>query len=258
MSAQINELGARLAAARLAPERLANYPSPPPQNLEDAYLTQNAMIKAMGLAVVGWKIGATSQIAREMLDIDEPFSGPLFENFVKQSPATLDVDLGDLRIVEAEIGFCLKDAVPPRNKPYSREEVVEHIASVHPVFEVVNKRLPGDLRDDPCWLVADGGVDHAFIYGPGKRFDYSNDLATETVEVKVDGKAVTEGIGANALGDPLNVVLWLANHLSARNIGLKSGDWISTGLISGVVVLDPGSTITAQFKNLGFVSLNFS
>ncbi len=253
----INELGSSLARTRLASTRMDDYPCPPPEDTTQAYLVQDIMAANMGSAVVGWKIGVTSQVAREMLGMDEPLSGPLFEDFVMPSPAKFKVTPHDLRIVEAEIGYQMKHALEPRDEPYSKQEVMASIKTVHPVFEVVNKRLPGDLKDNACWLIADGGVDHGFIYGPGIDFDPTMDMSAETVTVSLDGEFVTNGIGANALGDPLNVVVWLANHLRGRNITLNANDWVSTGLIADVVVADAGSTIVAEFKNLGPVTLEF-
>jgi len=166
----IDALGAELARARLAPTRLPDYPCSPPENIDQAYLVQDIMASHMGSAVVGWKIGVTSKIAREMLGLSEPLSGPLFADFCLASPAKFKVGRQDLRIVEAEIGFRMKHDLVPRNAPYTTGEVADAIATVHPVFEIVNKRLPGDLKDNACWLIADGGVDHAFIYGSGIDF----------------------------------------------------------------------------------------
>ncbi len=251
----LNQLGCELARLRLAPTRLPDYPCPPPENFNQAYQVQDVMAAHMGSDVVGWKIGVTSKVAREMLGMEEPLSGPLFADFVQPSPAKFKIEPIDLRIIEAEIGFRMKYSLAPRSEPYSIEEAMAAIATVHPVFEVVNKRLPGDLKDNACWLIADGGVDHGFIYGPGTEFDPAMDLATETVRVTLDGQPVTEGIGANALGNPLNVVLWLANHLSGRNITLNAGDWVSTGLIADVVVGDAGSIIVAEYETLGSIRL---
>jgi len=251
----IDALGTELVRARLAPTRLADYPCSPPESIDQAYLVQDIMAAHMGSAVVGWKIGVTSKIAREMLGLDEPLSGPLFADFVMPSPAKFKVASEDLRIVEAEIGFRMGYDLAPRDTPYTTQEVAAAIATVHPVFEIVNKRLPGDLKDNACWLIADGGVDHAFIYGAGTDFDPAMNMAAETVSVSLDGKPATDGIGANALGDPLNVVVWLANHLSGRSITLKGGDWVSTGLLSDVVIADAGSIIVAEFQSLGSVSL---
>jgi len=251
----VDALGTELARARLAPARLTDYPCSPPESIEQAYLVQNIMAANMGSAIVGWKIGVTSKIARKMLGLDEPLSGPLFANFCLSSPAKFKVAPEDLGIVEAEIGFSMEHDLVPRNAPYTTQEVAAAIATVHPVFEIVNKRLPGDLKDNACWLIADGGVDHAFIYGPGSDFNPAMNMATETVSVKLDGEPATDGIGANALGDPLNVVVWLANHLSGRGITLKGGDWVSTGLLSDVVIANAGSFIVAEFQSLGSVSL---
>jgi 2-keto-4-pentenoate hydratase len=251
----LNELGCELARLRLAPTRLPDYPCLPPENFTQAYQVQDSMAAHMGSEVVGWKIGVTSKVAREMLGMEEPLSGPLFADFILPSPAKFKVETIDLRIIEAEVGFRMKHSLEPRNEPYSKQEAMAAIATVHPVFEVVNKRLPGDLKDNACWLIADGGVDQGFIYGPGTEYDPAMDLAAETVRVTLDGKFATDGIGANALGNPLNVVVWLANHLSARNITLNAGDWVSTGLIADVVVGDAGSIIIAEFETLGSIRL---
>jgi len=216
---------------------------------------QDVMAANMGSKVVGWKVGATSEVARKMLEVDEPFSGPLFNDFVMAGPAKFKVLPNDLRIVEAEIAFRMKHSLELRSEPYSQEEVAASIATVHPAFEIVNKRLPGDLKDNVCWLIADGGVDHAFIYGAGIEFDRSMDMSKQTVAVRLDGAPVTDGIGANALGNPLDVVVWLVNHLSGRNITLNAGDWVSTGLICDVVIVETGSIIVADFKGLGSISL---
>ncbi|PCJ86207.1 MAG: hypothetical protein COA52_15295 [Hyphomicrobiales bacterium] len=248
--------GAILAKARLNAKRLDDYPCPPPQTMEEAYAVQDVVTRALDTPIVGWKVGATAKAAREMLGVDEPFCGPLLEGFVLSAPGPISVTASDLRIVEAEIAFRMKRDLPSRNQPYAMDDIVDAIATVHPVFEIANKRLPGTIKDNVCWLVADGGVNQAFVYGPGVAFDPSMDMAAETVQVSVDGKAATTGIGATALGNPLAVVVWLANHLSGRNIVLKAGDWVSTGLICDVLTPDPGATLVADYKTIGSVQLN--
>lgn len=251
-------LGETLAKARLAGERLTEYPNEVPMDLAAAYTEQQAMADAMALPRVGWKVGVTSAAAREMLGLEEPFSGPMYAPYAMPSPAEFRVDANDLRIVEAEIGFRMKNDLVPRAEDYTLKEVSAAIATVHPVFELANKRLPGTAKDDARWLIADGALNQAFIYGAGVAFDSAMDLAAETVRVSVDGTFVTEGVGANALGNPLNVIEWLANHLSARGITLKAGDWVSTGLMCDVVFPDPGATVVAEFGSLGSVTLKLA
>lgn len=251
-------LGETLAKARLASVRLAEYPCEVPVDLAAAYDEQEAMADAMALPRVGWKVGVTSAAAREMLGLEEPFCGPMYAPYVMPSPAEFSVDATDLRIVEAEIGFRMKRDLAPRSGDFTSAEVAAAIATVHPVFELANKRLPGTAKDDARWLIADGALNQAFVYGAGVAFNPDMDLAAETVRVSVDGSFVTEGVGANALGNPLNVIEWLANHLSARGITLKAGDWVSTGLICDVVFPDPGATVQAEFSSLGKVTLHLT
>lgn len=250
--------GQLLAKARLNAERLDDYPCPTPTSLDEAYAIQDAMIEAMQLPIAGWKIGCTSQAARTALGIDEPISGPIFETFVSPGPAAVPVGENDLRIVEAEIGLRLKRDLGPRDTAYTKADVLDAIATVHPMFEVANKRLPGSQKEAAVWIVADGAINQAIIFGNGIPFDADMDLANETVKVIVDGVQATDGIGSNALGGPLEVLVWIANHLSDRGIGLKANDLVSTGLICDLLQPDQGATIVAEFSTIGTLSLKLS
>ncbi len=72
-----------------------------------------------------------------------------------------------------------------------------------------------------------------------------------------DGEAVADGVGANALGDPLNVLEWTANHLSALGDGIRAGEVVSTGTCTGLTPIAPGETLVADFGDLGRVEVRF-
>ncbi len=69
---------------------------------------------------------------------------------------------------------------------------------------------------------------------------------------------MAEGVGANALGDPLNVLEWTANHLSALGDGIKAGEVVSTGTCTGVTPIAAGETLIADFGTLGRVEVRSS
>ena len=48
----------------------------------DAYAIQRIMIAESGSTVIGWKIGATVDALMDVLGVDKPFIGPLFEEFL--------------------------------------------------------------------------------------------------------------------------------------------------------------------------------
>ena len=75
------------------------------------------------------------------------------------------------------------------------------------------------------------------------------------VVVDFRGGTITSNVGANALGDPLNVIEWTANHLSALRHGIKAGEVVSTGTCTGVTPVAPGETLIADFGTLGRVEV---
>jgi len=74
--------------------------------------------------------------------------------------------------------------------------------------------------------------------------------------VTIDGTVAAETTG-NSGGDPLRLLTALANHCAHRTGGLREGDMITTGSITGVTFAKPGATVTADFGPLGAVRLEF-
>ncbi|MDU8928692.1 fumarylacetoacetate hydrolase family protein [Alisedimentitalea sp. MJ-SS2] len=251
----IQETGQTLAEARKAGEKLAKYPGARPANLARAFSVQEAMIAAMGRDIVGWKVGLTSEKAQEICGYGAPLAGPVFAGDSHEDGVVLPVLAGDLGILEAEIGLRMATDLPPRATPYTRDEVISAIGTVLPMIEWVNKRLPGGLREDAEWIVADGVMNRCVICGSERPFHAGLDLAQTSVQAEVDGQSVTEGVGANAMGGPLEVLTWLAGDLNARGRGLKAGEVISTGLVCDVIQAVPGTQVSAAVAGIGTVTL---
>ena len=252
---QSETLGRKLAEARRAGRKLSTYPAEKPAGTGDAFAVQEAMIRAMGVPVAGWKVGLTSVRAQALCGVDQPLAGPVFADALFDSGVELPLVEGDLGVLEAEIGFRMGTDLPPRPAPYGRDEVVPAIAAAVPVFEWVNKRLPGGLMEAPEWIIADGVINRLLVKGVDVGFRPEMDFATETVQVSKNGVPVTQGIGANALGDPLEVMVWLANDLRMRGKGLRTGEVVATGLISDVVEAEAGAEFEAVFGEIGAVRL---
>ena len=97
----------------------------------------------------------------------------------------------------------------------------------------------------------------ASILGDPQEHWRTIDFPNHPVQLLVNHKIVSEGNGANVLGNPLNVMAWLANHLQSRGLSLKSGDIVTTGTACDVYNAEAGDNITADFGELGAVSLSF-
>jgi 2-keto-4-pentenoate hydratase len=73
--------------------------------------------------------------------------------------------------------------------------------------------------------------------------------------VEHNGEIVGTYTGAEVMGDPLNALAWLANHLGPRGLALEPGEVVMSGSISGALRPKPGDTVRARFARLGSVSV---
>ena len=74
----------------------------------------------------------------------------------------------------------------------------------------------------------------------------------QAVTLSVNGAvAVQHATWGNPAGDPLRLLVWLANE-GARSLGgLRAGHWVKTGSCTGTVLVAPGAEVVADFPGLG-------
>ena len=228
-----------------------------PGTIDEAYAVQDGLAARAGLAVAGYKIGATNARVQARFGVDAPFSGRLFADFVGESPLHVPPGRVNFHTVEPEFDFVMGRALAPRAAPYSREEVREAVASVHPAIEVPDSRYADWLSMSAADLIADNAIAGLLCLGPAAEGGLTHDLAAQPVIVRVNGAPASEGAGRNVLGDPWNVLVWLANHLSARNATLEAGHIVTTGSATDIVRCRPGDAVTADFGPLGEVEVRF-
>ena len=228
-----------------------------PQNLAEAYAVQDVMAQALGAlgspGLGGWKVGAPAPDATPLF---APM--PLVGGFLTTG-STLGPSFSRLRGVEAELAFLLGRDLPPRNEPYSQDEVLAAIASAHPAIEILESAFVDPDAVDPLSKTADLQMHSGFAYGPAVAGWQSLNLAEETLEVLIDGvlrfeRRATEDAGPYLLG----LVTWLANEAQDRTAGLKAGQWITTGSWCGKLHASPGSSVEVRFSQLGMVAINFA
>lgn len=228
-----------------------------PDTIEQAYAVQDGLAASAGLAVAGYKIGATNDRVQARFGVDAPFSGRLFAEFVGESPLDVPAGCVNFHAIEPEFDFVMGRALAPRATPYTSEEVRQAVASVHPAIEVPDSRYTDWLSMTAADLIADNAIAGLLCLGPAAEGGLAHDLAAQPVIVRRNGEAVSEGAGRNVLGDPWNVLVWLANRLSARGATLEAGHIVTTGSATDIVQCRPGDTVTADFGPLGEVAIRF-
>jgi 2-keto-4-pentenoate hydratase len=224
-----------------------------PKTQDEAYGVQEAIAALSGLPRCGYKVGSTSEEAQRLLGTDEPGLGVLLAPFVHESPARIGIVPEQMPAVEGEFAFRMGRDLPPRAEAYTMAEIADAIEGLAGAIEVVGTRFSGGLSGKGRLLTtADGGVNIALATGRWSKFS-GQDLRAHRVAMTINDDLKGAGAGDRALGDPLNVLLWTANHLSTRRIGLKVGDVISTGTCTGLDFIQRGDVVRADFGALGAV-----
>lgn len=233
-----------------------------PTTLDEAYALQDIMAMGMStdrldtgkstLPVGGWKIGAPAPDATPLFSAMPPWGG------YASSGDRISKSLKRLRGVEAEIAFLLGKDLPSRANPYSREEVIDAIASAHPAIELLESAFLDPDKVDRFSVIGDLQMNGGFAHGAAVPNWKAVGLAEESVEVVVDGTRRFEGKASNSAGtDLIRLVTWLANEGSYRTGGLQSGQWITTGSWSGKTLAKSGSAVEVRFSSFGEVNLTF-
>ncbi len=242
-------------------ERFA--PLPPglaPHSAEDAYAIQDAYValRAHSLgAIAGYKIALSSKEMQRFVGVDAPQAGVLLEQTVRRSPARVRASEYVRLIVEFEIAVQLAVDLPVADAPYSRSRIAASVRAVMPAIEIADDRNADyqQLAKHPFELIADNGWNEGAVLGRPVTGWKGLDLAALRGVATINGEKVGEGVGAAALGHPLDAVAWIANHLAAHGRGLVFRDIVITGSMITSKAVRAGDLVRFSVENLGEVEL---
>ena len=261
---RIAEAASLFARAWLDGATLDAFPSDlAPRDLGEATAMQDAMAAQIGEDVVGWKIAG-----RPGAPVGRIFASTSFE-----SGATLPLPRYARNILECEIGFKLKSDLPPREQPYERDEVaaatdlainIELVGSRRAnVIEraaaalAAGGRFP-DTDAERLLVIADNGGNLGLVTGPVFEDWQHRSLLDIAVELRIDGGGTRPLLPQQRRTEPLDVLLWVANELSGRSIGLKSGQIVTPSSVNVPEPLTAGSTAVAVFEDLGEITVSLA
>ena len=227
-----------------------------PPDKATAYRIAGMVAEELGWPVVGWKIAAAKEEMQKALRTDSPIYGRTF--FLKPTPITVMHAKLASPIPEVEYQAKLGADLPPRPRPYGIEEVTDAVASLHPGLELAECRFIHDEAFPALpAILADGAGCGTIVYGPA-IVDWKNrDIAGQEVTLSSNGKLRRKGTAAAALDHPMVPLTWLANELSRTGVGMKAGQMVSTGTLTGMLAPRSGETHVADFGPFGSVTVTF-
>ena len=218
--------------------------------------TANDLLERRLGARVGHKIGGTNKAMQVYLGCDEPLGGEVFQSTLQPSGASLR--FGEYRRpgIETEIAVRLARPLPPRERPYTRDEVAAAVSEVMPAIELVDDRYRDFRTVGAPVIVADNAFNAGSILGRGRPLaELARPLDKLSARTFIDGRLVAEGVSDALLGHPLEALRWLANRRSSLGLGLAAGTFVSLGSITPVQWLEGPGRAEIEIGGLGEVQL---
>jgi 2-keto-4-pentenoate hydratase len=232
-----------------------------PQTESEGYRIQYAVHDLLAAdfgAQVGYKIGCTSAVMQQYLNISHPCAGGVFAKGVHQSGVSLSAK-DFVRVgVECEIAVRLARDLLPTEAPFTAEWVMEAIEAYHPAIEIVDDRYVNWETLGAPTLVADDFFAAGCVLGEPVARSAAPDLLAVIGRAVINGNEAGQGCGADVLGHPHNALAWLANHLAAGGKGLRAGEIVLTGSLVKTVWLKAGDKAMMELEGLGRVEVDFA
>jgi 2-keto-4-pentenoate hydratase len=229
-----------------------------PTDASGAYAVQEINTRfweARGRRIVGRKAGLTAKAVQTQLGVDQPDFGALFDDMRVPDGGALDPARCIQPKAEAEIAFVLAADLPSPDTTI--EELAAAVASVHAAIEIVDSRI-ADWKITFADTVADNGSSAFFVLSEEGKPLAGLDLEGAAMELSVDGHVASTGVGAAALGNPLNAAAWLAQTLASRGEPLQAGDVLLAGALGPMVTLMQGNRIEATIAGIGSCSFTYA
>ena len=233
-----------LVEARAGACALAAFPGPVPQTLDDAYAIQLAAIAWWPDEIAGWKVGRMTPDLADRFGT-ERFVGPIFRSAVSQAPqdgpASFMMFAGGSAAFEAEF-VVFAGAGPLGNLfPERMKTGIEVAAS--PVA-----RLPtlGSLA-----TIAEFGNNAGLILGAEVPLEFLAQPGRLTCETLIGVADPIRRTGEALPGGPAAAFAFAQAETDRIGMPLRSGQFVSTGAITGMHAVEPGQSCSADFGAFG-------
>ncbi|MGI5835988.1 MAG: 2-keto-4-pentenoate hydratase [Chloroflexota bacterium] len=230
----------------------------PEMAMDDAYAIQLALVrlreKTGERVVTGKKVALTNPDVQKVFGVNEPVFGHIMSDmFVREGEPISCSELTQTKI-EPEIAFVMKRDL--KGPGVTAAQVLAATAGVMPAFEIPAARIK-DWKFKLPDIAADNAFAARVVLGGTITPINGLDLRLLGVVFERNGVLVSTGAGASAMGNPVDVVAWLANKLALYGSGLKAGDVVLPGALVVAPEVQPGQFYKATFDRLGSVSALF-
>jgi|SRR6185437_4020055 len=225
-----------------------------PANLDDGFAIQQEVSRQLGQRIGAWKCALPQP--------GKVIAAPIYDT---------DIHRGDVCRMsgpprasvraEPELACLLDRDLPPRRAAYSEAEVLDALGHTHLALELLGSRYSHPERLSFPELLADGLFNAGLVIGPRVCLLDGATLADLPVEFDLNltrvGEEAVTFTGRHPDRGALAPIVWLANFLRVRGIGLHAGQAVITGSYAGVLELPVGRELRIGFGDLGTLPITF-
>jgi len=226
-----------------------------PADVDDAYAMQDAFhgeaVPVHG-PIAGWKIATTTKVMQQLMGIDSPCGGAVFQQTIHHSPARLrHADFVSLKI-ECELAFRLAADLPAGGTPHTEESVFAAIDAVMPAFELVDDRNAVYKDTQALSLIADNCWNGGIVIGTPRKPPSRAEIDAASGTLAISGRPPLQG----KADGPLRALAWVANLVNKRGKTIRSGMVVITGSLIATTPIAPGESATFSVAGIGEVRLD--
>lgn len=227
----------------------------PNMTMAQAVKTQNEFVSRLVRELgepVGYKAGLTNPNIQKAFGVTHPVRGTLLKKMILESGAVMPAKFGAIPMSEGDLIVRVKSDGIDQAK--TADETLQYLDAVIPFIELPDLVVDKSVKFTGALLVAINAGARYGIAGRPIPLDaapqWKERLKSFTLKIVDEkGTVVAEG-KADALGDPLSVVLWIKDSLAAEGKKLKKGDLLSLGSLTKMMPVKPGTTLRAIYTGL--------
>ncbi len=240
-------------------ERRADYRNLPPEiapaNVGEAYAAQLALVRLLTPRkgkVAGLKIATTTKVMQQLMGIDHPCGGTIFEKTVHTSPAELR--LGDYQhvVIECELAVRIARDLPAAAAPYTADSIKPAIGALMPAFELIEDRNADYKQTGAFSIIADNCWNAGIVLGAPVAYDPSRPLDGIAGRLTINDSRSHEG----RTDGPLETLAWIANLAAGQGRSLTAGMVVITGSVIPTLPIAPGDRFVFSLDGLGSVEVS--
>ena len=235
-------------------DRRANFSNLPteiaPGNIAQAYAAQLALVRLLTPRkgkVAGLKIATTTKIMQQLMGIDHPCGGTIFEKTVHKSPAELRLSDYQHVVIECELAVELARDLPALAAPYTAQSVAPAVGAAMPAFELIEDRNADYKQTSAVSIIADNCWNAGIVVGAPVAYDPARSLAGLAGRLTINNSRTHEG----RTEDPLDTLAWIANLAAGQDRPLAAGMVVITGSVIPTLPIAPGDRFVFTLDGLG-------